>query len=49
MIEIRKIVVQIDETHTEMGQPINPPTRRAVAMAVIKNPYAGRYCESLDE
>ena len=49
MIEIRKIVVQIDETHTEMGQPINPPTRRAVAMAVIKNPYAGHYCESLDE
>ena len=49
MIEIRKIVVQIDETHTEMGKPINPPTRRALAMAVIKNPYAGRYSETLDE
>lgn len=49
MIEIRKIVVQVDETHREMGQPINPPTRRALAMAVIKNPYANRYCEDLDE
>ncbi len=49
MIEIRKIVVQIDETHIEMGKPINPPTRRALAMAVIKNPYANRYSENLDE
>ena len=49
MIEIRKIVVLIDETHIEMGQPIRPPTRRALAMAVIKNPYAGRYSENLDE
>ena len=49
MLEIRKIVVQIDEIHREMGQPIIPPTRRALAMAVIKNPYAGRYCENLDE
>lgn len=47
--KIRKIVVQVDETRVEMGQPIDPPTRRAVAMAVIDNPYAGRYSESLDE
>ena len=46
---IRKLVVQVDETRIEMGQPIDPPTRRAVAMAVIENPYAGRYSESLDE
>ena len=51
MIEFRTIVVQVDETHREMGQAINPPTRRALAlaMAVIKNPYAGRYSENLDE
>lgn len=47
--KIRKIVVQIDETLQEMGQPVNPPTRRAVAMAVIENPYAGQYSEGLDE
>ena len=46
---IRKIIVQIDETHREMGKAISPATRRAVAMAVIENPYAGRYSENLDE
>ena len=46
---IRKLVVQIDETRTEMGRPVDPPTRRAVAMAVIANPYAGRYSENLDD
>ena len=46
---IRKIVVQVDEVRIEMGRPIDPPTRRALAMAVIANPYAGRYSENLDE
>ena len=46
---IRKLVVQVDETHREMGRDVNPPTRRALAMAVIANPYAGRYSENLDE
>lgn len=45
---IRKIVVQVDETHVEGGQPIHPPTRRALAMAVIDNPYAGQYSGNLD-
>jgi hypothetical protein len=48
-MKIRKLLVQVDETRLEMGRPVNPPTRRAVAMAVIENPYAGRYAESLDE
>ena len=47
--QIRKLIVQVDETRIEMGQPITPPTRRALAMAVIANPYAGRYSENLDE
>jgi len=45
--KIRKIVVQIDETRMEMGREIAPPTRRALAMAVIENPYAGRYAADL--
>ncbi|RAS35309.1 amino acid synthesis family protein [Paraburkholderia bryophila] len=47
-IKLRKLVVQVDETRIEMGQTIDPPTRRAVAMAVIDNPYAGRYETKLD-
>jgi hypothetical protein len=46
---IRKIIVQVDETRLEMGRAVTPPTRRALAMAVIVNPYAGRYSENLDE
>lgn len=45
---IRKLIVQVDETRIEMGQPVDPPTRRALAMAVIDNPCAGRYVENLD-
>ncbi len=40
--KIRKIAVWVEETHLEMDQPINPPTRKAVAVAVIENPFAGR-------
>ena len=47
--QIRKLVVQVDETRIEMGQTIRPPARRALAMAVIANPCAGRYVENLDE
>lgn len=46
---IRKLVIQVDETRKEMGRDVSPPTRRAVAIAVIENPYAGRYSENLDE
>lgn len=46
---IRKIIVQVDETLIEMGKPVTPPVRRALAMAVIENPFAGRYAENLDE
>lgn len=47
--DIRKLIVQVDETRLEMGRQIQPPTRRAVAIAVIANPFAGRYAENLDE
>jgi hypothetical protein len=46
---IRKLMVSVDETMVEMGREITPPTRRAVAVAVIENPFAGRYVEDLGE
>ena len=45
--KIRKIAVNIEETHIEMGQTIAPATRKAVAIAVIENPFAGTYQEDL--
>jgi hypothetical protein len=46
--DIRKIIVQVDEVLQEGGLAVNPPTRRALAMAVIANPYAGKFSENLD-
>lgn len=46
---IRKIMVVVEETRSEMGRPVDPPTRKAAAVAVIANPFAGRYQEDLSE
>ena len=45
--DIRKLAVWVEETHQEMGQQISPPTRKAVAVAVIKNPFAGVFQQDL--
>jgi hypothetical protein len=45
--KIRKLVVQVEETRSEMGKEVNPPVRKAAAIAVIENPFAGKYAEDL--
>ncbi|MCY3874417.1 MAG: amino acid synthesis family protein [Rhodobacteraceae bacterium] len=47
-LQIRKIVVWVEETHRECGRSIEPATRKAVAVAVVANPFAGRYAEDLE-
>lgn len=44
---IRKIVVVVEETLTEGGRDVSPPTRRAAAIAVIDNPFAGKFVDDL--
>ena len=46
-MEIRKIVTVVEETCREAGKTLGKPTRKAAAMAVITNPYAGQYVEDL--
>ena len=46
-VSIRKIVTVVEETLQEGGRTVSPPTRRAAAIAVIANPYAGQYVEDL--
>lgn len=46
-MEIRKFAVSIEETLIEGFKAVEKPVRIAAAMAVIKNPYAGRYVEDL--
>jgi hypothetical protein len=46
---IRKIVTIVEETRTEIGKSVVPPTRQCAAVAVIDNPYAGLYSEDLSK
>ena len=48
-VKILKLIGEVEETRMEMGKAVTPPVRKALAMAVIDNPYAGRYVENLDE
>ena len=45
--DIRKIVVTVEETHRDSGKGVSPATRKAAAVAVIANPFAGKYVEDL--
>jgi hypothetical protein len=47
LLQLRKLVVQLEETHREAGRAVDPPTRKVSVAAVITNPYAGRYVEDL--
>lgn len=43
LIEIRKRALNIETVFHEGGPPAEPPLRMGAALAVIRNPYAGRY------
>ncbi|HXQ67915.1 MAG TPA: amino acid synthesis family protein [Alphaproteobacteria bacterium] len=45
---IRKLITVVEETRREMGEPVEPPTRKAAAIAVIENPCAGRFVKDLE-
>lgn len=44
---IRKIAVTVEEIFHDGGPVADTPRRRAAALAVVKNPFAGRYVEDL--
>lgn len=46
-VSVRKVVTVVEEVSSEMGRPVSPPVRRAAAVAVIANPFAGAYVEDL--
>lgn len=48
-MDIRKIVVRVEETRRSLGRDVSPPTRTVIAAAVLRNPLAGRYVEDLGE
>lgn len=47
MIDIRKIVTVREVTYSELGVAAAKPVVRAIGLAVIHNPFAGKYAEDL--
>lgn len=47
MADIRRILTMRDVVASEMGQTLAKPITRAVGLAVITNPFAGRYSDDL--
>lgn len=48
-VDIRKVVRVVEEIFHEGGPRAEVPLRRAAALAVIRNPFAGRYVEQIEE
>jgi hypothetical protein len=46
-IKIRRSFVIVEERKEEAGRMADQPLRRVAAIAVVENPYAGRYVENL--
>ena len=46
-MEIRKIYGFTEETFSEGGKALAVPLRKATAVAVFKNPFAGRFVQEL--
>jgi hypothetical protein len=42
-VEIRKMLVQLEEVFHEGGPPASTPLRRGAVLAVVRNPFAGRF------
>ena len=45
--KIRKLVTVVEVTKAEMGRAVEPPTRKAAAVAIIENPFADRDSDDL--
>jgi hypothetical protein len=42
-MKIRRILTFFDETRGEAGQAVDPPLRKSAAVAIVTNPFAGRW------
>ncbi|TAI64913.1 amino acid synthesis family protein [Bradyrhizobium sp. Leo170] len=48
-LDVRRLLCFTDHKEVEAGQRHARPLRRVAAVAIIQNPYAGRYVEDLSE
>src|SRR5499427_10748815 len=47
MVKIRKLVTVVEEIQSDGGREARRPLRKAAAVAVIENPFAGRFVDDL--
>jgi hypothetical protein len=47
MEPIRRVTTVVEDVHAEAGRDVTAPLRRAVAAAVVKNPWVGRTVDDL--
>lgn len=45
---VRKTIVFVEDIHHDGGPIADPPRRRAAIVALVKNPFSGRYVEHLE-
>jgi hypothetical protein len=48
-MKIRKLVTVVEEILSDGGRPARRPLKKVAAVAVLENPFAGRYVEDLAE
>lgn len=48
-MKIRKLVTVVEEIQEDGGRRLEKPLRKVAAVAVIENPFAGRFVEDLQE
>jgi hypothetical protein len=46
-MKIRRVLTFVDEVRSEAGREATPPLRKCAVVAVVQNPFAGRYVEDL--
>ena len=44
---IKRILTFVDEVRSSAGRPVEPPLRKSAAVAIVQNPFAGRYVQDL--
>ena len=42
-MQIKRTLTFVDETGVEAGQRVDPPLRKVAVVAIIDNPFAGRF------
>ena len=46
-MEVRKYITVLEEIHSDGGRKMDSPGKRAAAIAVIQNPFAGKFVDDL--